>query len=255
MTSSAIQARTDDSRTHASGSAAPLAAQRDRRFFSGFALVLLLTVIAGFSRTYYFNELSTSPFELTPALHWHGAAFTGWMLLLVTQTLLIASGNARLHRRLGVAGAVLAAVMVVLGIYIAVSRTADGTMLDRGVPPLSFMAVPVVGMLVFGGLVAAALLLRRQAASHKRLMMLATLELVTAGISRVPVVDSWGPPGFFGVTDLFILAIVAYDLLTLRRVHRATLWGGLFLFLSQPARLLLGDTSMWLGLAGWLTTQ
>jgi hypothetical protein len=231
-----------------------LTAQRDRRFFTGLALVLLLTVVAGFSRTYYFNDLAASPFALTPALHWHGAAFTAWMLLLVVQTMLIASGRTSLHRALGMAGALLAATMVGLGIYIAVSRTADGTMLDRGVSPLLFLAVPVVGMVVFACLVAAALRYRRQPGIHKRLMMLATLELVTAGISRVPVVDSWGPPGFFGVTDLFILAIVAYDLLTLHRVHKATVWGGLFLVASQPARLVLGGTSLWLAFAAWLTS-
>jgi hypothetical protein len=230
------------------------AAQRDRLFFTGLAIVLLLTVIAGFSRTYYFNDLATSPFELTAALHWHGAAFTAWMLLLVAQTLLIAAGHTNLHRKLGVAGMTLAVAMVGLGIHIAVSRTADGAMLDRGVPPLLFLAVPVVGMLVFACLVTAALLYRRQPAMHKRLMMLATLELVTAGISRLPVVDSWGPPGFFGVTDLFLLTIVAYDLVTLRGVHKATMWGGLFLIASQPARLVLGGSSAWLAFAAWLTT-
>jgi hypothetical protein len=240
--------------TRASESPAALTARRERGFFTGLALILLVTVIAGFSRTYYFNDLAASPFQLTPALHWHGAAFTSWMLLLVAQTLLIAAGKTTLHRSLGVAGALLAATMVALGIYIAVSRTADGTMLNRGVPPLVFMAVPVVGMVVFACLVAAAVFYRRQPATHKRLMMLATLELVTAGISRVPVVDSWGPPGFFGVTDVFVLTIVAYDLLTAHRVHNATVWGGLFLVLSQPARLVLGGTQPWLAFAGWLTS-
>jgi hypothetical protein len=229
-------------------------AQRDRRFFTGFALVLFATVLAGFARTYYFNELGSSPFILTPALHWHGAVFSAWMVLLVVQTTLIASRQVKLHRRLGVVGAVLAAAMVLLGIYVAVSRTADGTMLDRGVPPLVFLAVPVVGMVVFACLMGAALYFRKQPAIHKRLVMLATLELVTAGISRLPLVEGWGPPGFFGVTDLFIVALIVYDLLTLRRVHKATMWGALFLVASQPARLVIGGTAVWLSFAAWVTT-
>ena len=36
-----------------------------------------------------------------------------------------------------------------------------------------------------------------------------------------------GPPGFFGLTDLFIVAMLVYDLATRRKVHPATIWGGL----------------------------
>jgi len=230
-----------------------LAAFRDRCFFTGLAIVLSFTVFAGFSRTYYFNDLVAAPFSLTPALHWHGAVFSAWMLLLIAQTALIATGRRDLHRRLGVVGAFLAFAMVGLGIYVAVSRTASGVMVDRGVPALLFLAVPVVGMVVFAALIGAAIYFRRQPAFHKRLMMLATLELVTAAVSRLPLVESWGPPGFFGVTDLFILAIALYDWLTLGRVNKATLWGGLFLVASQPARLLIGGTSVWLNFAAWLT--
>jgi hypothetical protein len=54
------------------------------------------------------------------------------------------------------------------------------------------------------------------------------------------------------VTDLFVLGIVAYDYLTLRRVHTATLWGGLFLVASQPARLVIGRTGLWQAFAAWV---
>jgi hypothetical protein len=52
---------------------------------------------------------------------------------------------------------------------------------------------------------------------------------------------------------LFLLAIVVRDLVTLRRVHPATLWGGLFLFLCQPIRFLMSGTHAWLAAAKWLT--
>lgn len=66
--------------------------------------------------------------------------------------------------------------------------------------------------------------------------------------------QTWGPAGFFGVGDLFVVAIVVYDLVTTRRIHGATLWGGLALVLSQPLRLLIGGSSPWLAFAGWLTS-
>jgi hypothetical protein len=226
----------------------------ERRFFGGMAIALVLTVIAGFSRTYYFNSYSVEPFELSPLLHWHGAAYSAWMLLLVTQTTLIAARRTHVHRQLGIVGAVLAVAMIGLGTVVAVARTASGAIADQGVPPLLFLAVPLLGMVVFASLVGAALYQRRRSAAHKRLMLLATLELVTAAVSRLPLVESWGPVGFFGVTDLFVAAIVVYDFATLKRVHPATLWGGLFFVVSQPLRLLIGGTPAWLAFAAWLTT-
>jgi hypothetical protein len=229
-------------------------ARRERLFFGGMAAVFALTVFAGFSRTYYLNGAFDAPFALTPLLHFHGIAFTAWMLLLVTQTSLIASGRAQLHRRLGIAGVALAAALVWLGIQVAITRTSDGTIKDLGPPPLVFLAVPVIGMFVFGALIAAAVYWRRNSAVHKRLMLIATLELVTAAVARLPVISTLGPVAFFGATDLFLLAMVAYDLTVLKRVHPATMWGGLFFVISQPLRLLIGASAPWGEFAAWLTS-
>ncbi len=226
----------------------------DRVFFGGLAFVLALIVLAGFSRTYYFNDFAAEPFRLSPLLHLHGAVYSAWMLLLVVQTTLIARGRVSWHRRLGLAGCMIATSMAVLGIAVAVTRTASGITVDRGVPPLVFLAVPLLGMVVFTVLFGAAVLQRRQAATHKRLVILATLEIVTAAVARLPVVETWGPLGFFGVIDLFVIALVAYDLATLRRVHPATLWGGLFFVLSQPLRLVIGGSPAWISFATWLTS-
>lgn len=229
-------------------------AQRERLFFGGMAIVLAATVLAGFSRTYYFNDLAATPFPLTPLLHLHGAVYSLWMLLLVTQTTLISRGHVAWHRRLGFAGIALGASMIVLGTAVAITRTASGAIRDVGPPPLAFFAVPIFGMLVFASLFGAAVLLRRKSAAHKRLMLLATLELVTAAVSRLPFVENWGPIGFFGVTDLFVLAVILYDLATLKRIHPATVWGGLFFMLSQPLRLIVGGSAPWLSFATWLTS-
>jgi hypothetical protein len=230
------------------------ASRRERLFFGGMAAVFAITVFAGFSRTYYLNGTFGTPFVLTPLLHFHGIAFSAWMLLLVTQTSLIASGRPQLHRRLGLAGVVLAALLVWLGIQVAITRTGDGTIADHGAPPLIFLAVPVIGMLVFGALIAAAVCWRRNSAVHKRLILIATLELVTAAVARLPVISTLGPVAFFGATDLFLLAMVAYDLTVLKRVHPATIWGGLFFVVSQPLRLMIGASAPWGELATWLTS-
>ena len=123
-----------------------------------------------------------------------------------------------------------------------------------GVPPLAFLAVPFFDMVVFTGLVTTGLWYRRRANIHKRLLTLGTIALLGAPIARLP----FGAPvvgilGVFALADLFIVACIVYDLTSLRRVHPATIWGGLAIVLSQPLRLAISGSAPWLGFAAWLT--
>ncbi len=230
-------------------------ARRERVFFGGMTLAMLVTVLAGFGPTYYFSSVSSSTVELTPALHVHGAAFTTWMLLLVVQSTLISAGRADVHRQLGVAGAVLGAGMMVLGAYVAVTRFQAGLMVPPpGLPAGVLLAVALATIVVFPTLFGSALVLRQRTDFHKRLVLLATMELVTAAVARLPGVTALGPPAFFSLTDLFIVALVVYDLRTRGRIHPATLWGGLFLLASQPLRLAIGFSGPWQAFADWLTS-
>jgi hypothetical protein len=68
-------------------------------------------------------------------------------------------------------------------------------------------------------------------------MMIATMELLPAGVGRWPVVADLGPPGFFGGADLALIALLVYDRVTLGRFHRATVWGGAILVASQVIRV------------------
>jgi len=67
------------------------------------------------------------------------------------------------------------------------------------------------------------------------------------------MVREWGALGDYGVSDLFVAALVGYDLIVRRRLEPATLWGGLFLVASQPLRMAVGGTQAWMTLARWLT--
>jgi len=229
-------------------------ARRERLFFGGMTIAMLVTVIAGFGPSYYFTSVSGSPVVLTPALHVHGAVFTTWMLLLVVQSTLVAAGRTDVHRQLGVAGAVLGACMMVLGAYVAISRTQAGLLVPPpGIPVAVLLAIALATVVVFPALFGAALLLRRRTDFHKRLVLLATFELVLAAVARLPGVAPLGPPAFFGLTDVFVVALVVYDLRTRGRLHPATLWGGLFFIASQPLRLVIGFSAPWQTFASWLT--
>jgi hypothetical protein len=177
------------------------------------------------------------------------------VLLFLAQTTLVATGRTDLHRKLGMAGAVLAALLLIVGTTTAILRvTGGGSSPIPGVPPLSFLAVPLFDMVVFAMLIGAGLVLRSRPETHKRLMTLATIALTSAPIARLSFVRPVGPLAFFGLTDLFIVAMLIYDLATRRKVHSATIWGGLVLVASQPLRLMISGTPAWLAFAGWLTS-
>jgi hypothetical protein len=81
----------------------------DHLFFSAMALLMLGTVFVGFAHTYYLAGVFGAPLP-SLIVHLHGAAFSCWILLLVTQTSLVAAGRVSIHRRLGIAGFILASL-------------------------------------------------------------------------------------------------------------------------------------------------
>src|SRR5437868_14672284 len=123
----------------------------DHLFFSGMALLLFGTVAIGFARTYYLAGVFRAPLP-SPIIHIHGAAFSCWILLLVTQASLVSAGRVDIHRRLGIAGFLLACLMVILGVL-----AATDSLVRQGSPPSQdpkfFYIVPLSDMLIFGTLV------------------------------------------------------------------------------------------------------
>ena len=224
----------------------------DRRFFSGMAAAALVTVVAGFAPTYFLRSVFDGP-PLSPTLELHGALFTAWMVLFLVQALLVAAKRTDVHRRLGVAGAVLAIAMLVVGPIVAISAARRGVSVPGGPPPLQFLAIPLGDLVLFASLVGVGISLRRRSQVHKRLMLMATIGLLPPAIARLPYVGAAGPLAFFGLTDLFVAACLVYDRVILGRVHPGFLWGAIAVVASQPLRLAVSATPYWLRFAEWLT--
>jgi hypothetical protein len=237
----------------------PLTGAHDRLFYGALAIAMAITVFAGFARTYYGPlalggpraTLSGGPW--TPVVQMHGALFTAWVLLFVVQTALVAGRRVAIHRRLGIAGAILAAAMVVTGSLTAIANAARGGS-PVGVDPLVFLAVPLFDMVMFSGFIIAALTLRRNKEAHKRLMLLAYASIIAAATARLPGVIAFGPPAFFGLALVFVVVGVIYDRTSRGRVHPVYKWGGTILLLSVPLRLAISSTPLWRSFAEWLVS-
>lgn len=227
----------------------------ERRFWRGMALLMLATVLVGFARSFFLRPLfpeTPSPPEMI--FYVHGAVFTAWIVLVAIQTSLVANRRVDLHRRIGLFGAVLAVAMVVLGVHASLIAASRATgFVGVPVPPLQFLVIPLFDIVLFGAFVGLAIARRREPQSHKRWMVLATVNLIPAAIARIPGVLSVGPPAFFGLTDLFIVALAIWDFRAQGRLHAVTLWGGLAIIASQPLRLVVSGTESWVAFARWAT--
>lgn len=219
-------------------------------------VVILVSVFVGFARTYYLAGWFRAPLP-NRLIHIHGAAFTAWLVVLLLQTSLVSAGRVDLHRRLGLFGFALAAVMVVLGV-------AAGTDLMRRDSLLSafnaqaFYAGTIGDMVIFGTLIYFAFRLRRNPAAHKRLVLIATLTLMEAAVGRWPLAIALidrHPIMLMVLAHSFLIPLVAYDLSTLRKLHPATLWGGLFLVVGQFLEPVVGKTALWQGFAAQVLTH
>jgi hypothetical protein len=221
----------------------------DRRFYVGMAVAVALTTFAGFGPTFYLARLYDAP-SLAPLVVLHGALFTGWIVLLVTQAGLVAARRVGWHRRLGIIGVLLAAAMLPVGTLTAIAAARRGAA-PNGLDPVTFMAVPFGSLALFTVFIGAAIAYRTSAELHKRLMVLATIAILTPAIGRLGFVGQ-RPVIALALTNLFVVVAIAYDWRSRGRVQPVYLWGGLAILLSGPLRILAGRSGAWHALAAYL---
>jgi hypothetical protein len=220
-------------------------------FYTWVAIGVALIVFAGFARTYYLKALFGTR-DLPLLLHVHGLVMTLWFVLFLVQVRLVAAHRTDLHRRLGVIGALLAVLVVVVGATTIIIRAKPHFKPGHSLAGLAFQ---LSILLVFAILVAAAILFRRRSDFHKRLMVLATVSILLPAIVRIPLRFIQGDALVgFCLIDLCVLAPLVYDTIKNRRLHPAFGWGALLIVASQPLSFLVGATHVWTRFATWLLT-
>ncbi len=187
-----------------------------QEFYFAMALLIVAAVIYGFSRTFA-NDLIYVPYPRPWILYVHATVFPLWILLFLTQTALVRSGNVKLHRRIGAFGLVLGVIVPIVAIATAVImdrlHIAHGEQNDF-FPP--FFAVHVNDMTAFVILFGlAAIYRKRKPEWHRRLMFVATCVLTDAAFDRFPAFRDNHPAMAlavaFACVDGLILCGVARD--------------------------------------------
>jgi hypothetical protein len=174
------------------------------------------------------------PFPLV--MHMHAVLMRSFLLLLLAQTWLMATGRNAYHMRLGLLSMVLAPAIVIVGFILA--PTMYHQMLDslQTAPPEMREGIQTrllqsenikLGQIRIGILfplfLAIALRARaRNAGIHKRMMFLATAMALPAGIDRIPWLPHTFPTSALSA-DLYTLLAVSpmflWDVIRNRSVH------------------------------------
>src|SRR5271163_4177735 len=148
--------------------ALPARARGDRNVFLVFTAFVWVAALSGFG-TDSFEHLSKYGLDYPWIAHVHAVTAVGYLTLFTVQAAFIRAGRTDLHRKLGSAGALLAALMVVMGPATALIVN-ERRFAATGATP-EFLAVQLADIVAFTGLTGAGLLLRKRPAAHKRLML------------------------------------------------------------------------------------
>ena len=222
----------------------------EHRFYVSAAIGIVIIVLAGFSVDVgLLRDMSS----LSALVRLHGAVMLGWIALFVTQTVLVARHRIDWHRRLGVFGAALAAVIVIADVATVVNAVRlGGDHLPPGMPLPLFVAFALFDLLTFAILVSSAVALRGRSDWHKRLMLLATLMVLDAALARfIGAYTSWDLDA--GIArDLLVVVCVAIDTLRYGRLHPAFLSGGLLVFVADPFAHWIVTLPAWASFCTWL---
>ena len=214
-------------------------------FYISAVLYMMVFAVVGFWPS-YFGLLFTE----FPVRHWsihvHAVIFVGWLLLLLNQVSLVAKGNTKLHRKLGVAGGLYGILIFLFGLAVAfimpLTRIESGAWgVDQAA---SFLIHPLGDILIFVVFFIPALYYRNKPELHKRLILIASLMLIFPAIARIEMAQFMGY-----IVWLTPLAFSMFlDALLKKKIYLVNLIGIPVLIISVVGRYYISGTEWWISI-------
>jgi len=246
-------------------SGTPRAHAIDRWIFVLTAAWFIVIVLTGFipdsiMKIGLVQSGTRPPFPLV--MHMHAVLMGSFLLLLLTQTVLMATGRRQYHMRVGLAAFALVPLLVVVGFILAPTMYYQVWNELQSAAPAAREELQAelyrkenilllqlrIGILFPLFLVIGLLARGKNAGLHKRMMILAPAMALPAGIDRIPWLPSTMPVNPLSA-ELWVLAAVApmflWDVYRNRSVHRAY-W--IWLGVNVPVAFLVNsiwDTPAW----------
>jgi len=163
-----------------------------------------MVMLAGFYPFYLRGEgmagRKISP-ELLTLVVIHGSAMTAWVILFLSQSLLISARKLRLHMKLGWLSVAIAFVVSVSGFTVAVQSVRGApTIPFWGMAYRQFLMVMLAEVTLFTSFVLVGVLSRKKPKIHRAMMMLASLSILAGATVRMPILfPIFGEGGWVGI--------------------------------------------------------
>ncbi|MBX2934281.1 MAG: hypothetical protein KF825_08545 [Ferruginibacter sp.] len=226
-------------------------------FFTAIGMIGMIAILVGFLKTFIIPLISgTKTWPL--AIYAHVFLVFGWVIIFLTQALLIQNKKYKTHIFIGSWAAFMAvgaAISIIPASLFQVERELkDGL----GQTAISSIVGSFISATMFLILVTLGILNRKRPQVHKRFMLLATIILIWPAWFRwrhyFPSVER--PDIWFAVVlaDSLILAAFIWDWLKNKYIHPALLYGGLFIIAENIMEILLFDSKGWRVFANALYT-
>ena len=203
-----------------------------------FSLVLLAITIVSLIPQFFAGFLA-DPVEHSPQLIVHGVVFLGWYLLFSVQAGLVPARNVAVHRKMGYASIPFAVFLVISG-ALMLTGTMQSYQADWSEQYLlsrtSFVWAIFHTLVSFTLFYALAVMYRRQSQIHKRLMLLASLSMMAASITRfayLPFIPIDGTAFTLLLTYVLLATPLVIDRVQDSRIHPALLYGTLVYVVTQ----------------------
>ena len=169
-------------------------------------------------------------------------------MLFVSQAWLASTGRLDRHRRMGLVGIAMATAMLFVGVEVAIARLEILAAGPAEAAGRAFSVVPLLGIVVFAGMIAVAVAnAARRPEVHMRLMVAANVGILNAAVGRIvrlfaaPEVGG-PPPVAFSIlpglmADMILVAAMIHDRRTRGRVHPAYWIAGAVILAHQLIRV------------------
>lgn len=209
----------------------------NKYFFVGMAILFPVITFFGFFPS--FQGMSEGTLEVHWLVHVHSTIMTSWLLLYLTQAILAATGNLRIHKRLGILFFALGILVIIIMVLVSfrlifANHPPEGSFIFD-LLLFDFYSITCFTLFFWWGMG----LRKKDSGAHKRLLTFATFALLIAAVDRLQRNNSFPSLGLeipafsFVYLDILLIPILLYDIITLKRIHKITLIATTILILTQ----------------------
>ena len=213
-----------------------------RSAYAKFSIVLLIVTVISLIPQ-FFTGLLNDPTGISPQLKIHGVVFLLWYLLFTVQAGLVGAKHTALHKKIGYTSIPFALFLIISGTLMLLG-TMNSYQPDWTEQFLrsrtSFVWAIFHTLVSFTSFYLLAVLCRKRSQAHKRFMLLASLSMMAASITRfayLPIIPIDGTAFTLLTTYALLATPLVIDRIRDKKIHPVLFYGTAIYVVTQLAAM------------------